>query len=185
MGTQFLRTMVRGGVSLAVLLLSSSLLFAQRPDSAAISKLLDQVKLDAVQATNDAERMESYTRSRASWQSHADRLNSMKEHINSMGKDLAELSTLRAEGSPWQQEAIDRIEPILRSMADHLTAMIEHLSANQSKVHLPPYVAYVTANVELSNQMLTTVKDFLAYGEARAKVDALEGKLELPSEPGQ
>jgi len=38
--------------------------------------------------------------------------------------DYGEMSRIREEGSPWQQDAIDQLGPVLKGMADHLTATI-------------------------------------------------------------
>ena len=56
----------------------------------------------------------------------------MRLHINDLGKVAKELEDARPEGSPWQQVAIDRIDPLLREMADQLTSTINHLNAHKS-----------------------------------------------------
>ncbi len=104
----------------------------------------------------------------------------MKDHVNNLINDYNQLGTLRAEGSPWQQEAIDRIDPLLRSMADHLNATIQHLNENQNRIQMPPYRDYVHANWELINRTHNLIADFVDYGDAKIKADSLEQKLELP-----
>ena len=151
----------------------------QNPDSARINTLLQNAKEHAVQANEDAEKIESYTRSRLHWRSHADQIEKMRVNINELGKDVGALSAARAEGSPWQQEAIDDIDPLLKSMADHLSAMIQHLSDNQSHVHMPPYVDYARANYQLSSKLLAMINDYVDYAEAKSTAEALEQKLEL------
>lgn len=175
-------------VALAVALLSGSFLAAQSKDSGRINDLLQQAKSRAVQANHDADLINSFTRSRTSWRSHAIQLRSMTEHVNAMGKMLAEMDSAKEEGSPWQREAIEDIEPLLRSMADHMNGMINHLNDNQEKVHMPAYVDYTKANLELSDKLLAMIEDYVGYAEAKATADTLEQKLALPtdaaSEPG-
>ena len=168
-------------VALVLALLGGSCLIAQSKDSARINDLLKQAQSRAVQANHDAELIASFTRSGTTWRSHATRLNSMKDHIDSMGKMLTEMDAARPEGSPWQQEAISNIEPLLRSMADHLTAMINHLNENQTKVHLPEYVNYTKANLQLSDKMLAMIEDYVDYAQAKGTVEDLEQKLEVPT----
>ncbi len=162
-------------------LLGGSYVIAQTVDSAHINDLLQQTKDRAAQANRDAELIESFTRSRTSWNSHATQLTSMTQHINAMGKLLTEMDTARAEGSPWQQEAIDEVEPLLRSMADHLTTMIDYLNKHQGRVHMPEYVDYARANRELSDKLLALVEDYADYSRSKARVEMLEQKLQIPA----
>lgn len=169
----------------ALALLSVPFLGAQNPDSARISDLLQQAKEHAAQANLNAERLDSYTRSKVSWQSHSLELNRMKDNVNDLGKDVADLTAAREEGSPWQREAIDDIDPLLRSMADHLTSMITHLSNNQNQIHLQPYQEYAKANYEYSDRLLRMIRDYVDYAEAKARAADLEQKLQIPATSGE
>lgn len=164
---------------LAFAMMAAPFLAAQNPDSARINDLLQQAKEHAAQANLNAEKLDGYTRSRLSWQSHAAELNRMTENINELGKDVAALAAARDEGSPWQQEAIDDIDPLLRSMADHLGSMITHLADHQNQVHLQPYKDYAKANYELSDKLLRMIRDYVDYSQAKAKSAELEQKLQL------
>ncbi len=126
-----------------------------------------------------AETIQAYTRSKVSWQSHAEQLTSMKEHINALGKDAADLAAARSEGSPWQQQVIDDVDPLLRSLADHLSAMIQHLNDNQNRVHMPAFQDYAKANYEYSQRLLRMIDDYVDYEQAKSKTEALEQKLQL------
>ncbi len=162
-------------------LLSAGLLVAQNKDSAAISKLLTQVKTHAALANDDASTLDSFTRSGVDWSTHGSQLNLMREHVNNLITDANEMIALRHEGSPWQQQAIDRIQPLLPVIADHLSNTINHLNENRSLVHLKPYRDYVHANQELIGNAYQVVKSYASYAQAIAKADALEKQLELPS----
>ena len=153
---------------------------SQTKDSVAITDLLHESHSHAALVQDDAATLESYTRSTMSWESHTRHLQRMKEHANDLMADFNKLQTLKSEGSPWQQEAIDRIDPLLREMADHLNSTIEHLNANQSKVHMPEYKDYVRANYDVMTRAHDAISDFVEYGEARTKADDLEKKLVLP-----
>ena len=169
-----------GAAALVLVLLSGYTSAAQTADSARINDLFVLAKEDAAQANYDAELIDTYIRSNNSWYSHARQIDEMKVHINSMGRVVADLKAARAEGSPWQQKAVDEIDPLLRSMADHLTAMIQHIDNNPQKVHLPAYADYTRANLQLSEKLLATIRDYIDYSEAKAKTEALEEKLQLP-----
>lgn len=159
---------------------------AQKADSEEISKLMTEAKTYAIQAEDDSATLESFTRSNLEWRSHAVKLEQIKENVNKLGKVAKQMNDLSAEASPWQEEAIRQIDPLLRSMADHLTSTIEHLNKNQSQVHMPPYRDYVHANFEFASRTSELISDFVDYDKAKARADALEQKLELPAPaPGQ
>lgn len=150
---------------------------AQTADSKEISSLLSDAKTHAVRAASDATEMDSFTRSNISWQSYAAKIGVIKEHVNELGKLHADLAAVRHTGSPWQQNAIDQIEPLLQEMADNLSATINHLNENQAKVHMPEFKNYVHANHDLATDLANLIKDFVTYDEARATAADLEQKL--------
>ncbi len=172
---------IRRGTLVACLFAIPMLGVSQTKDSAAISDALHEARSHAVVVQDDAATLESYTRSQMSWQSHARHLQRMKEHANELMSDFNKLQSLRSEGSSWQQDAIDRIDPLLREMATHLNNTIDHLINNQSQVQMQPYRDYVDANLDVMTRARDAISDFVSYGEARSTADDLEQKLELSS----
>ena len=171
---------------LALLALSLSLGLAMKAqavtDSTAINKLLSDVKVHSMQADDDAATLDSYARSgRISWQLHGRKLAEIKEHVNDLFRDSNVMNSMRTEGSGWQQEAIDRINPLLQETAAHLTATIEHLNANQNRVSMLPYREYAHANYVLVHKTHNLISDFADYSESKAKANSLERALSLPT----
>lgn len=156
-------------------------LAAQTNDSAEISALLAQAKTHATLAADDAATLQSYTNSNLNWQTHAKGLENMKEHVNALGRVHKQIVDLRPQGSQWQQIAIDRIDPLLRDLAAQLTATIQRLNEHPGQVHMPAYRDYVQANYEYASRTAELIHDFVDYDTAKAKVEALEAKLELPA----
>ena len=152
---------------------------AKAADSAEITKLLADAKAEAVALKADATNMESFTRSASSWETYLSSLDMIKGHVNDTGELLAKLKDAEATGSPWQQTAIKRIEPLLKEMADNTTATIKHLSDNKNKVHLPEFKDYVKANYELATDLEALIRDFVDYGNAKEKFESLGSKLEV------
>src|SRR6266567_122854 len=100
---------------------------AATPDSEQITKLLDEARSHALQAEDDAATLESYARSRVSWKLHTYELDSMKQHVNELGKIAAQMQTLEPpQASDWQKQAIHQVMPLLRDMAGNLTKTIQH-----------------------------------------------------------
>jgi hypothetical protein len=154
-------------------------LAAQSADSAAISKLLDEVKVHSANAEDDAATLESFTISKLSWQSHATQLNQIEEHVNDLIRDSNQMTSMRDQGSPWQQEAIDRISSLLPEMALHLTVTINHLNDNKSQIHMQPYRDYARMNYTLISKAHHLITDLVDYGEAKVKIDSLDKELQL------
>jgi hypothetical protein len=179
------RTMLYRFGALAALALifamGSRMMPAQSADSEEISKLIEQAKIHVVFLEDDAATLDSFTRSKLSWQAHLSQLNVIREHINALGKVNKELTDQRAMGSPWQQKAIDQIDPLLREMADLLTTTIKHGNERPSRLHMPAYRNYVHANYELASKTAGMIRDFVDYDEAQSKAQSLEAKLDLPT----
>jgi len=148
-------------------------------DSEEINKLLHDAKTEAVELKNDAHMMESFTRSRLSWHSHAQQLALIKEHVNKCGEVAQKLNDAKGEGSPWQQTAIERVTPLLSELAKNIEGTIEHLNNNQSRVHFQPFNDYVVANYDLANQLAALISDFVDYGKSKKRFESLGDKLEI------
>jgi len=170
-----------GSAALGALLMLHPIAQAQNKDSKAITDLLKEAESHAILASVDAETLESYTRSHTvSWQSHAYRLRNIADHANDLIQDFNKLSSMRSEGSPWQQEAIDRVDPLLKEMADHLNTTVAHFKDNKHRVNMPPFHDYVKANREYMGRTSELISSFVNYGETRAKANGLEAALDLP-----
>lgn len=148
-------------------------------DSAKISGLLNDAKTHAAALKLDSEEMDSFTRSRASWQSFAAKVEQIKEHVNKAGEIVGQLGEIQGEGSPWQQQAITQIPVLLRELAANTQATIEYLNKNQSKVHTPEFKDYVKTNYELSTELNTLISDYVNYGNTKARLEELTKKLEI------
>jgi hypothetical protein len=140
---------------------------------------LTQAENRAALAADDAATLESYTRSTVSWQAHTAKLAEIADHINGLGKLNKQLNDLSSQGSPWQQKAIGQIDSLLRATASQLTATIDHLKNNPSKIHLQPYIDYAHGSYERASKTARMIKDFVEYDKATATAEALEQKLEL------
>ena len=170
-----------GSAALGALLMLPPVAPAQNADSKAINDVLKEAESHAILASNDSETLEAYTRSHTmSWQSHANRLLTIADHANNLIQDFDKLSSMRDQGSTWQQEAIDRVDPLLKEMADHLNATIAHFRDNKHRVNMPAFHDYVKANREYMGKTSELISTFVEYGETRAKANGLEASLDLP-----
>lgn len=166
-------------LAVLALLVPAGMLAAQNPDSTAVSKLLEQVKSHAAQADDDAHILSSYTLSHMDPRSHATQLTRIKEHVNNLIRDGNQMSSMRDEASSWQQDAIDHVSSLLPEMASHLTTIIEHLNENPGKIGLKQYRDLALTNETIIHKAHEIISDYVDYGEAKAKAEALEKQLQL------
>jgi len=142
-----------------------------------VSQLLVQSQKAAVQLEHDAAVLETFTRSSLSWRSHASQLTAIKDHINAMGEDAKRLQEIRHTAAPWQQQAIDRIIPLMAEMASLTESAIEYLNANPNGLHTPEYTEYLKEKAELAAELSALISDFVKYDRAKAKLAELEKSL--------
>lgn len=152
-------------------------------DSAQVTKLLREANTSATQLKNDSVEMESYAGSQLRWQTHANQVNRIKEHVNNSGKILADLHEARDTAEPWQQEAIDKITPLLQELASNTTSIIDHLNDRQHTWH-PEYTSYLKSNAQVATDLSNLIRDYLDYGEAKSKSESLGKTLGFSASQG-
>jgi len=160
-------------------LVPPSIKAADVPDSAQVTKLLSETKTMAFQLKEDAVTMESFNFNNVSWETQTAAINTIKEHINVLGKQVGKLKAVKAEASPWQKTVIDRINPYLDEMVGYTTAEIEHI-AGAREHNFAEYKDYLEANADYATDLAAMIGDFVSYGNAKNRVERLSTKLEVP-----
>jgi len=150
------------------------------PDSEMVSGLLSDAKTQAFELRQDAMAMEAFTRTTANWESHAEVVGRMKDHVNAVGRTLTKLEAARSEASPWQATAIDRIRPLLKEIASNTQTVIEYINKNPRRLGMKEYTDYIEANSDVAAQLSGLVADFVDYGNTKDRLERLAKKLELP-----
>jgi Glu-tRNA(Gln) amidotransferase subunit E-like FAD-binding protein len=168
-------------VSASVLQPPSLWSVARRAPNSDVAANLDAAKSEAAELARDADEMTALIKNDVSWQSHADALTRIQEHVNNMGKLVAKLQEERDEASPWQQQAIDRMIPMLKEIAANTTAAIEHLNTNQVRPVSGNYKDYLEENADTSHELADMIYSFEQYDHTRTKLEQLQDRLELPS----
>ena len=165
-----------------IALLSFSLptrVFALRPESDQPTQLLGEARMEAGQLAYDADQTESLIRNDVSWQTHAEMLNSVKEHVNNMARIIDKLTAARSSGSELQEQAVNRILPLLKELAANTTAAINWLNQNKTRPIGEPYKQYLTENAETAHQLESTVSSLFEYEKTMNKMGELKNRLEV------
>jgi len=153
----------------------------RKPPNTEVAAQLDAANAEAAELARDADEMTSLLHNDVSWETHAEMLDRIREHVNNMGRIAAKLQEEREEASPWQQQAIDRMVPMLKEIAANTTAAIEHLNQNHERPTTPDYVEYLQQNADTSHELADMISAVNQYGRERSKLERLQDKIEAPS----
>ena len=160
-------------------LLLPARIFALRQESDQLAQVLGEARTEAGELARDADETESLIRSDVSWQTHASMLDGVKEHVNNMAQIVGKLTAERSSGSELQEQAVDRILPLLKQLATNTTAAINYLNQNKNRPIGEPYTQYLKDNAETAHQLADTVSSLFEYERTMNKMEALKSKLEL------
>jgi hypothetical protein len=169
-------------VGVVVAFLSLSLpgrVFALREESDQLAQLLEEARTEAGELAKDADETESLIRSDVSWQTHAVMLDNVKEHVNNMARIIDKLTAARSSGSELQEQAVDRILPLLKELATNTTNAINYLNENKTRPLGDPYTQYLRDNADTAHQLASTVSSLFEYEKTMNKMGELKNKLVL------
>jgi hypothetical protein len=172
-----------GALALTLVLPSSSLPATVDPtarqDSAEVSRLLSEARIASSKLVVTTDEFHSYTRSRLDWRTHAEKVHQLKDNVNVLGATLLDLEAIRSQAAPWQQDAIEKMRPILVALAKNAKFVIQHINENQKELRHSEYRDALANNQELASQLAGLTDDFVTYGETKGKLEELRTKLEL------
>jgi hypothetical protein len=134
------------------------------------SRLLDLIRADAIQAQDHADKIANYNmESEISWQLQGTEWTAIKREIDDMGGKLCRLEQIRRVVAPWQQQAIDRVAPQVRFMADSATDAIHFLDSNEGNFWEPVYQKYASNIARDSGRIARSVQNFEEYAKAHSE----------------
>ena len=162
-------------VFLLVALASAAFAETATQSRAQVAEQLADFKRTAFEMRREADTLKSFTpHKRLHWQSHTYRLDALKNHVNEMGKTLAELEALKPLANESQGMAIEHARPHLVSVAESLTQAIELVNENRNNVHWGEYcdaVSNIYAHADALHAKLDTILD---YEDAQMRFEILE-----------
>jgi hypothetical protein len=126
--------------------------------SVEISILMGQAKADAAHADKDMTALETYSMANVPWQVHFLRLQEIQVDVNNLLKDVNQLKVIEDKGTPSQQDAINRLDPLVHSMAFNINATIKYLNQNHSTVNMPIFTDRVHVNRLLINSIYNVTR---------------------------
>ena len=140
-----------------------------------VADQLSDFKRTAFEMRREADTLRSFTQSKQlSWQSHTYQLSALKEHVNELGRTLAELEAQKPMASENQVMAIEHARLHLVPVAQNLTQAIELVNDNRSNVHWTEYAGAVKDIQAHADELHNKVDTILDYEAARMRLDNLE-----------
>src|SRR5262245_14558498 len=126
--------MNRNSFSLAAVLLAAAIPAAQAAHVPTDPReTFRELEMSARQALNDADQLRTFiSDAKLSPDSHLVELNALKADVNAMGKELAILDNERTSLSSWEQQAIDKVRPLLKAEAKSADDAIHFFNDHRS-----------------------------------------------------
>lgn len=152
---------------------------AQTNDDPSVTAQLNSVKPLLANLSKDASQMATYTMKRGlSWDTHSENLTRMKNDVNKLQESMRGLPSHRANASPRQQDAIDRIVALANDLATSMNSTIDTLNKSKSKPTGETYQAYLKANEQIVNALRDEINGIIDYAVAKQKMDSLQKQIE-------
>jgi DNA repair ATPase RecN len=139
-----------------------------------VADRLGDFKSTAFKLRRQADLLQSHRNSTVSWQTHADRLTTLKDHVNQMGRSLSELEEMKPQASDSQKLAIEHARPHLVEIAQNTTRAIELLKENRGVMRFPEYGEVASDIYDHADSLHTKLDAILDFENSKARMDALE-----------
>ena len=139
-----------------------------------IDDMLADFESKAIETRRDAAMLESKRRNpQLNWQTHADKLSVMKQHINEMGKMLAELEGMKSKATVFQEKAIETARPHLEDLAQRVEKGINWINEDRRSITKAEYKDNLHGIWSSADQLYRNVDTIIDYHEARMRLHEL------------
>jgi len=140
-----------------------------------VADRLADFKRTAFKMQDEADKLKSITGNKQlSWQTHTYRLNALKDHVNEMGRTLAELEAQKRLASDGHAMAIEHARPHLVAVAQNLTQAIELVNERRSNVYWTEYAEAVSDIYAHADTLHTKLDTILDHENAKVRLDKLD-----------
>jgi hypothetical protein len=167
-----IQSLLSNGCVAAVLVALPALTFAapkkgETPETGAVS-VMKNLWDTAVKTAQEASEIQSMARNvNTSWEAHAAHWQLVRDDVNRLGEELDHLKEVRGQLDPDEAKIVDRIYPVLKSMADNTQAAILFLNQQQQHLWLGSYQTYVANLADEADQLSKTVGEYVRLAKAR------------------
>lgn len=145
-----------------------------------ITEQLDSFERTAASTRSELDHYASARHGSLNRQSHVTNLHKARENVNLLGKQMSELETLNAEGTPLQQAAIREARPHLEQLADHVQTAIVMLNEGARGYRSQDFGKAVNGMYKQADRLYTKVDALTDFEKAcQRAVDVTTDKTEI------
>ncbi|MGJ5817583.1 hypothetical protein [Paludibaculum fermentans] len=140
--------------------------------------MLEEMRNVASNTAVEADHLSMDARNAAlSSDSHLSPLWMLKQDVNAMGKEISALEAERDTLQPWEQQAVDKVVPLLKEAATNTEEAIEYFNTNHNFLWSPQYRGYADKVKQDSDQIARTLKNYLKYEKVQNEEQQLRGTI--------
>jgi len=169
-----IRILIIAFIVIASCILASPVQAAEQ-DSAQVSALLLQSRLEAIRLREDASQMQNFVFNPVTWVTHAVYGNMVAEDVIAMREKVDQLDKMRALGSDWQKTTIDQINPLVGELATTTNRVIETMK--EQPFDRTQYNDYLKENYDCSKHLAALISESVSYGKTKTRLERIAGKL--------
>jgi hypothetical protein len=156
---------------------ASSPVNSARGESQELTQLLQDASDEAQQLAIDAQDTEALIATDKNWITHVLALAKIKGHVDNMSLIIDKLSNAQKSGSELQEQAVQRIIPLVKELSANTQAAIDYLNRNRDRPVSDTYTEYLKKNAETSRQLSSVVQALFDYEKSMSEIQKLRGKL--------
>jgi hypothetical protein len=172
---------IRSAVILALMVLfafqSPLLAGVARGDSPELETLLEQASDEARELAFGAEDLQTLIVSDQNWLTHTLKLAKMKGHVDNMALIVDKLTKTQRSGSELQEQAVERILPLVKQLQDNTAAATNYLNQNKDRPVSDAYKQYLEKNAETARQLSDIISALDDYEKSMTEINKMRSKL--------
>ena len=156
---------------------SSLLAGVARRDSQELTTLLEQASDEARELAFDAEDLQIIIVSDQNWLTHTLKLAKIKGHVDNMALIVDKLAKAQKSGSQLQEQAVERIVPLVEELQANTTAAMNYLNQNKDRPVSDAYKQYLEKNAQTAQQLSSIISALDDYERSMTEINRIRIKL--------
>jgi hypothetical protein len=164
-------------VAFVALFIFQAPVYASRDESQQLTQLLSDASAEALELASDANETQALILNDENWVTHALMLAKVKGHVDNMAIIVEKLSKAEKSGSELQEQAVERMLPLVKELSANTTAAINYLNQNKTRPLSGTYAQYLQKNAETASQLSSMISALFEYEKSMTDIEKLKSKL--------
>jgi len=144
---------------------------------------LKDIDRQAFSVADEADHLSLFSANMAySPEAHIEGLETVKDDVNRMVREINQLEAEHDVLAPWEQHAVDETLPLLNETAMKTQKAIEYFDANRNLLWTGEYREDTNEIRKDSEQIAKTLKDYLKYEKVSNEEQQLKQNMGTPGE---